>query len=136
MAETFRNVFDGGGLMGARLFPGERSGLFSDADWPMNFGRQKFAAQHQTDRLFLAGDGIAGIAANVVGRGDDQAVVELRPIGFREERIEFALRNGSIGVNRFRLNGPKFPIRGLRNQVDPFVRASNGRANRSNAKPI
>ena len=81
-AETFRYIVDGGGLMGARLFPGERSGLFSDAGWPMNFSRQKLAAQDQTDRLFLAGDGIAGISANVVGRGDDQAVVELRAIGF------------------------------------------------------
>src|SRR5439155_19397542 len=77
-AETENDIFDGGGLMGSWFFPGERLGWFADPGRPFYLGVQKSAAQDQANGFFLACQRFQGVAADVVRRGDDQAVVKLR----------------------------------------------------------
>src|SRR5262249_39393096 len=98
-------------------------GLFSDTLWPFHFGGKELTAQDVANRLFLAGDRILGVATDVIGCGDDEAIIKLRPVRFREKRIELPLRNRALRANGLSLDGPKLAIHSFGNQIDPFVRA-------------
>ena len=96
------------GLMRSCRPPIQPRGGSSNLNRPLNFFRQKMTTQDQTHRLLLAVQRPASRGPNVVRRGHEQSIGELRAIRFGQERVDFSLGDRSVGMIRLGLNGPQF----------------------------
>ena len=98
-----------------------RGGSFN-LNRPPNFFRQELTTQHQPHRLLLSVQHPASRGPNVIRRGHEQSIGELRTIRFGQERVDLTLGDRSVGVIRLGLNGPQLARPRAHNEVDSRIR--------------
>ncbi len=102
--------------------PRQSRGGSSNLNRPLNFFRQEMTTQDQAHRLLLAVKRPASRGPNVICRGHEQSIGELRTVRFGQERVDFSLGDRPVGMIRLGLNGPQFSGPRASDDVDPRIR--------------
>ena len=102
--------------------PRQPRGGASDLNRPLNFFRHEMTTQDQSHRLLLAVKRPASRGTNVVRRGHEQSIGELRTVRFGQKRVDLSFGDRSVGMIGLGLNGPQLTCSCASDNVDPCIR--------------
>ena len=123
VAEPLNNGIDRGHLVNSGGPSIQRRGGVSNLIRPFNFFGQEMTTQNKADRFLLTVQRPPSCGSNVVRRGHEQSICELRTVGFGKERVDFSFGNRAIGMIGFCLDCPQFSRSRAGDDVDSGIGA-------------